>query len=361
MEQSLFIEWINKYFPAITVSVVENLNGTTNPLTYLHQRMLRPDFSVTGKWESTLANYSMVMADIVAMDSSLPLKKRDAVGRASGDIPKMGMELKLNETQLTELDTLVATGGTPAQIVAKLFADVPRVIGGIYEKNEAIFLEALSTGLALIDDTENTGAGVRLDYGYPAANKFGAASVVWSNIASTPFEDMQRVITAAGLQGNTIRKIMMDRTALNNMVKTTEVKNLYAFNLGFTGATIPTPSLAQVSALGQDRLGVTFEIVDRSVQIEKNGTLTAIKPWADGRVVFLTSDNVGSLVYARLAEQNRPVSGVSYQTVNNYILVSKFSNNRPSLSEHTTSQARVVPVISGAAQIYTLDSKTVQA
>src|SRR5687768_11864168 len=147
MEQSLFIEWINKYFPGLVLRTVENLNGTTNPLTYLHRRMLREEFSVDGKWESLSADFSLVAADVIAMDSSIPLKMRDAVGRASGRIPKMGMELALRETQLTELLELSRRQGQEAQFVAKLFADTPRVIGGIYERNEAIFLEGLSTGI----------------------------------------------------------------------------------------------------------------------------------------------------------------------------------------------------------------------
>src|ERR1700712_4812414 len=166
MEQSLFIQWVAKYFPAITVRVIETLNDTKNPLTYLHRTMLRKDFSVSGKWDAISAANTLVMADVVAMDSSLPLKKRDSISKASGDIPKMGMELKLNEKQLTDLDTLIAQGGTDQQILAKLFADTPRVIGGIYERNEAIFLEGLLTGIALVDDSENVGTGIRVNYGY---------------------------------------------------------------------------------------------------------------------------------------------------------------------------------------------------
>lgn len=361
MEQSLFIQWINKYFPALVLRTVETLNGTTNPLTYLHKRMLRPDFSVSGKWDSVSQANTLVAADVVAMDSSLPLKKRDSLSKAGGDIPKMGMELALRETQLTELDTLAAMNGTEAQLVAKLFADTPRVIGGVYERLEQVFLEGLSTGVCVLDDTENVGTGIRVDYGYLAANKFGAA-VVWSTAASaTPFADMQRVINAASLKGVRITRVMLDRTALTNLAATTEVKQLFAFNLGFAGSAIPSPSYDQINALAQSRLGVSFELVDRSVTLERNGIQTVVKPWADGAVVMLAQDQVGSLIYARLAEQNHPVATVAYQTADNYILVSKFRKNQPSLSEHTTSQARVVPVIANVDQIFLLDSKTVQA
>ncbi len=361
MEQSLFLQWVQKYFPGITLSVIETLNGTKLLPTYLHRSMLRKDFSVTGKWESLSAAYSLVMADVVAMDSSLPLKKRDAISKASGDIPKQGMELKLNERQLTDLDTLIAQGGTNQQVLARLFADVPRVIGGIYERNEAIFLEGLSSGLAIIDDTETVGTGVRLDFGYPAANKFGV-SVVWSSpTTSVPFDDINRVLDKVSQDGNKVIKIMMDRATFANLAKSTQTKQLYAFDQGFVGANIPVPSIAKLNAFTQAAYGYVFEIVDRSVKAERNGVQTASKPWALNAVVFVCNEVVGSLAYATLAEQNHPVQSVEYQTADDFILVSKYRLNKPSLSEVTASQSRVVPVITDVNNIYLMDANTVQA
>lgn len=360
MEQSLFFQWVQKYFPGITLRVVETINGTTSTASYLHRRMLRRDYSVSGKWESVNSANSLVMADVVAMDSSLPLKKRDSISKANGDIPKMGMELQLNEKQLTDLDTLIAQGGTNAQILGKLFADTPKVIGGILERIEYMFLEGLSTGVALVEDTENVGTGIRVDYGYYTANKFGTTTV-WSNTASTPFDDIQRVLDKADADGNTITRVMLDRTAFDNMAKTTQAKDLYAFSQNFVGATIPAPSLEQMNTFVSSKYGFTFEIVNRSIRHEKNGVQTSVKPWADGAVVFVTNDIVGTLVHARLAEQNHPVAGVTYQVADEFILVSKYRMNKPSLSEYTSSQARVVPVINNVDQIYLLDSKTVQA
>ena len=62
----------------------------------------------------------------------------------------------------------------------------------------------------------------------------------------------------------------------------------------------------------------------------------------------------------RLAEQDSPVAGVAYQTVEDFILVSKFRLNRPSLAEITNSQSRVVPVIDGVEDIYLLDTTVTQ-
>lgn len=354
METSQFAEWLALYFPGITLRVVETYNGEKRLPSYLYRRFLRKDFSIDGNWESLTVNNSLVAADIIAMDSSIPLKKRPTLGRASGKIPKMGLELAIRETQLTEIQTLIAIGRNQ-EAIRRVFADVPLVIGGQYERLEAMFLEGLSSGIVEVEDTETVGTGVRLDYGYLAENKFDS-DLPWSNPASTPITDMQPLFDKAQLDGNTITTVMMDRATFNNFIKTAEVKSIYAAAFGIFSATVPVPTLDQVNTAMGDRYGFRIEIVDRSVRLQRNGVNTAVKPWKVGSVVFLTSEQVGSYVYARLAEQDAPVTGVAYQNVDDFILVSKFRMNRPSLAEITNSQSRVVPVIDGVDAIYLLDS-----
>lgn len=361
MEKSFFIQYIQKFFSGIVSSTVTKLNDKKGELVYYHKRFLKKEYSVDGKWESINATNTMVMADVISMDSSLPLKKRDSLSKASGDIPKMGMELSLREQQLTNLDTLKLRPGTEPQLIAKLFEDTPKVIGGVFERDEAIFLEAVSTGVCAIDDTENVGTGIRIDYGFLNENKFGAASVVWSNIASTPIEDLKRMRRAARSTGNTIIKFLMDDTAFTNLAKTTEVKNFYGFHVGFNGAATQVPTLEQLNIALKANYSFTIEIIDRTVTLEKNGVRSTLTPWATGAVVGICTESLGKLVWATLAEANHPVSGVAYETADEYILVSKFRTNKPSLAEYTTSQARVIPVLTNTDQIYLLDSTAVQA
>jgi hypothetical protein len=360
MLQSLFVQYVTKFFAGIVIGIVNKLNDTKNALVYYHKRFLKKEFSVDGKWESISSQNTLVMADVVAMDSDLPLKKRDSISKATGDIPKIGMQLKLNEKQLTDLDTLALRPGTEPQLVAKLFADTPRAIGGVYERNEAIFLEALSTGVCVIDDTENVGTGIRMDYNIPSSQKFGVA-VVWSNTASTPLTDLQRIKTAASTLGNIIVKFLMDRATFNNLAKTTEAKQFYAFAIGFTGTATQTPTFAKLNAELQDAYGFTIEIIDRSVRYEKNGVQTVQTPWAASQVTGICSEQLGSLVWATLAEKNHPVENVNYQDADGYILVSKYRTNKPSLTEWTSSQARVVPVLTNTDQLFFIDTTVVQS
>ena len=105
---------------------------------------------------------------------------------------------------------------------------------------------------------------------------------------------------------------------------------------------------------------LTEEIIERSVRYEKNGVQTVATPWATGIVIGICSEELGLLQWARLAEADFPVEGVTYQTADEYILVSKYRSNQPSLAEWTSSQSRVVPVLTNVDQIYKIDSTEVE-
>lgn len=361
MEQSLYFEYVQKYFPQLVLAIVEKLNDKKdNTLPYLFRQLLSPTYSVDGRWQTLEGMYTRVAADVVAMDSPLPLKKRDSLGKASGEIPKLGMELFLNEKQMSDIDALIAQGMDINTIVAKIFEDSPRVIAGIYERLEDMFLQGLSTGVAAAgDDEDNTGTAVRVDYGYPDGNQF-KVNEKWSEATEdvTPIDDIGAVVRKASEDGYSITRAYMDKTALDNFNKSAQVRQQFAFNMGFVGTNIPTLNGDQANQVFRSRWGFPVEVVDRAIRTEKNGVQTVKRPWKEGTVVFVTGTNLGGLVWTRLAEMNHPVAGVSYQTADQYILVSKYRVNRPSLREYTTSQARVLPVIANPYGIYTLDTET---
>lgn len=366
MEKSLFVNYIDKYFKGIVVKTVETLNGKNNQdaLTYMFKTMLRKEFSATGKWDAINLLNTRVSADYVAMDSSLPLKRRDSLHKASGDIVKSGMELKLNEKQLTDLDTMIAQKVDDKEIIAKLFQDTPKVISGIFELMEKTFLEGLSTGVSVIDDSDNVGTGVRLDYGYLDANKF-TVSKLWSDTTSTPLTDLRVALKKAKNDGNSVGYVYMDEMTFENFAATTQVKEYFAFSIGFVGNSglVPAPTLEKINTAlkGDSRYKFQIIIVDRTIINEKNGVRTVVTPWEEGKVILTSTQQVGVLAWATLAEKNHPIQNVNYQSADDYILISKYRKNEPSLSEHTKSQARVVPVICNVEQIYQLDAKLVGA
>ena len=358
MKESLFVKYTS-WLSAIILGVVTKVNGGKTELTYLHKSMLTEELSVDLKWSTLTINSTIVAADIVAMDSPLPLKKRDAIGTANGDITKMGMKKKLTEKQLSDIDILVNKKVENKVIVEKIFNDAISCTMGIYEKMEYVFLSALSTGIALIEDTENVGTGVRIDYGYAAANKFGAATA-WSDPTAKPLDDIQRVIKEARSKGVSLKFMMMDQNTFDNMAANDQVRQYFAFSQNFVGSSVPVPDQEQVNNMLQKRYKLTIVIVDRTVITERDGKRTVQTPWAENKVVFLETQKVGRLVYGILAEETRQSKAATYAKAGKYILLKKWSEEEP-FSEHTSSQALAIPVIDAVDSIYLLDSEEATA
>lgn len=364
MEQSFFAEYIKKYFPALVAQVVTKLNDTNRPLSYLYQQFLSPTYSVDGRWSSLTGNYTRVSADVVAMDSPLPLIARDSIMVQTGFIPKLGIALSLNEKQMSDIDTMIALNQPEVQVARAIFEDTTKVIEAIYERLEFMFLLGLSTGVATADANNNVGTETRVNFGFKKENKFGA-KVVWNGNASTatPLSDIKRVMDKAEEDGNTIVRVFADDAWIDAACASEEVRAYFAFALNGTSvantANVPILDRTQLEQILSRKYNVSLTRVNRSVRTEKNGKQTSVKPWKTGSATFVCDENVGDLVWTNTAEASRPVNGVDYQTANDFILVSKYRKNDP-VREFTSSQARVVPVITNVDRIYTLDSTEVQ-
>lgn len=360
MNQSLFKKYVERFLPKLQ-RLVELVNDKRQQLTYLHKgdnAMLRVEYSPDNKWESTSLNNSYVAADIIAVDSELPIKSRATIASANGKLPKIGMSKILKESDINVINVMEAQGGNTATIAAKLADDAVACSVGIDEKNEYNFLFGLSNGYVAIQDEDNPNALMRLNFNYLEKNIFGATTK-----GEISLEDIKRVLNQADADGNSVVKICIAKSTFDALRQTREARELVAAYNGmiFTDETkLPVPTVSRFNeAFADDNNGVQFKVIDRSVVIEENGTKKSKKPWNADRLVYICNDVVGTLVYGRLAEQTNPVANVDYQTIDTYKLISKYSEVNP-LREITSSQAFVCPIIEDVDQIYVLDISEAQ-
>lgn len=355
MNPSLFESYVATWFPKLVISVTETFNDKNRPQPYYYRRFLRKEFSLDGKFTSLSRTNRLIMADVVAMDSSIPLKRRPSVAELPGSVPKIATERYLNESDLTRLRLMDRAGYPEATIVRDLFQDIPAVIGGQYEKIEYMFLRALSSGILLVDNTTNVGTGIRFDYGYLAENQFDA-SVIWSSPTAKPLDDLVVVANKARLDGTPIVRFLLDNTTLNYVLNS-ENARAYVGGITFPGAvTAVAPTLEQLNTAMAGAYGFQFERIDRSCTFEINGAQTTVNPWEAGQVIGITSEQLGSLVWSEVAEAWVRPEGPAYQIADEFILVKKYHVIRPSLAEFTASESRALPVISDVQRIYKLDS-----
>lgn len=357
MEKSLFIEYIEKFFKGIVGKITEKINGKPKEQQLLHKTMLTEEYSADLSWGSSELDTSIVAADVVSMDSSLPLKSRDKVSSAHGTIPKIGIKYKKGEKAISDINVMKAKGVNEQTVASKIFNDVQKVIKGIQVRIEIMFLQALSTGYTLVDDPDNVGTGIRVNFGYKDENTFHAKKAKWGNSTATPQDDVQQLFDKADEDGNSIGLVLISKKYFNYFRQSEQgitMAALYQQRIITDNTKLPVPSRSLMLEALEDEYGVPFRIIDASFKVERtNGSKVTVRPWKEGNIVAIPSENVGRVVYGTLAEETNPVSGVSYQKSGSYILVAEFSKTDP-LQEFTTGQALALPVIDGGESIYVL-------
>lgn len=359
MKESLFKELVDKYLGSVVGKVVETENGATNAPELLHKSMLTPEYSPDLNWGASTLNNSIVAADVVSLDSSLPLKQRSTLRVATGKLPKLGLKYRKSESEISDINVMMARGTNEATVASKLLDDAVRAIKAIDVRNEIMFLQGLSTGYALVAEEENQGTAIRASFGYKDENKLKAKKA-WSVAGATPLTDIAAVFDKAAADGNPIAHVYLDSKTFNELRASNEGKALGAAYSGHvvTGTDLlPVPARQAFLDALRDEYGAEWHVVESKYRVEGlDGAKKTANAWSEGNIVFTPTDKVGRLVYGTLVEETNPVAGVVYEKAGDYTLISKYSTNDP-VEEYTAAQALCLPVIDGADSIYLLTQK----
>ena len=366
MTESIFREFIAKYLRPTVAKIYELINNrpadAQRPLLY--KEMLIEEHTSKDTWDSTNISRSVVAADVVAMDSSLPLKKRGSFSRATGRIPKLGMKYKKLESDIKDIQVAMATGASEAQTVGKLMNDVDSAIKGMEIAKEYMFLQALSTGVTLVKDEDSDGKGIRVDFGYLESNTYTVGKK-WSEAGATPISDLQVALEGAEEIGVKPSLMLLSRKAFKRMRTSVEGKQLgarYQSMVITDPANLPDPSNSVFLEALKDELSVDVRVVDSVIPIQKpDGTTTNVRPWEEANVVFVPSNIVGRLVYGDCVEATNPNKAVEYAKGEQGTLISIYHLSEPSFAEITAVQAHAIPVIDGGHQVIVVETETVTA
>jgi len=352
---SEFDELIAAGLDPVVVALQETFNGENTRPTYSFRTDLGKRYSIDGTYKTMGIDNGLVAADIIALDSPLPIKSRPQIQSASGIVPKIGTERSMNETDRKQLRLLYRSGGELALVRSLLFSDVRHVYGGILEQIEWRHLQGQSQGFFVADHPDNVGLGIRVDYGFNPNYMFNA-SVVWGNSGYTAVGDLVNVINAAADAGVMITRVRMDTATKNLLLASPDAANFVANWQGaLNNGTRPT--ITRLNEALQTEYGFVIEEINRSITREVNGVKTTFKPWVAGQVVFLQDGPLGNLVWSDVEEMSSPVGGVNYSRAEDFILLSQYAAKRPSLKLWTDAQAVALPVINGS-KVFKLDTTT---
>ena len=359
MEKTRFPELTDKFFPQLVEMLAKKINGeiADDPTTYYYKQWLTPRYSVDLKYGSKSVDTNVVVADVISMDSRLPVKSRGSMAQFYGDIPKQGLSFKKGERLLADIEIMKARGASDTEIASELFDDVKACLLGIADRTEAMFLELLSKGVTVVEENANEGTAIRAKAQYLDKNKFSAA-IDWGQAGYKPISDIKRM-TKAGRKSN-LRYAIMSDTAYDLLISSQEAKDLVANGIGLlvTDQTrVPVPSSEVFNEAFRKETKLTIIVIDKVLHYQKNGVSTPFEPFAANTVVLTPTLNLGRLVYGTLPEvntlKNNPKTPINHEVVDNMILLKRYSETNP-LVEITSAEAICMPVIDNVEHIYHL-------
>lgn len=363
MTESIFREYVSKYLGGFVGKTYERINGRPEGAQpkLLYKELLTSEFSPKFEWGSTGINRSVVSADVVSLNSPLPLKSRGSISKATGAIPKLGMKFRKYESDIQDIQLAISVGASEGQIVAKLMSDVSLGIKGVEVAKEIMFLQALSTGVTLVRDEDSDNRGTRADFGYLPEHNY-TVGTKWSEAGAKPISDLQQVIDEAEADTARPAVLFIGRKAFDRIRSSAEGKQLA---LRYKGAVVvtdpeklPAPSRADLKDALADELSIEVIVVGGSFRVQNpDGSIKTVTPWEEANVILAPDKHVGRLVWSNPVEKSSPDKAAEYANGEEGTLAAIWHEREP-FSEVTSVQARAIPVIDLGAQIYLVETET---
>lgn len=312
------------------------------------------------KWETLSGEKGApVIADVISYDAKAPQKKREIVGKMSGDIPKTAIKRGLNESEWNEYQALARDVQGDAGLKAILdlaFSDLDFVYNGVRGRFEWWCMQLMSKGGFTLSSENNNGIVTEefVGCGMPGANKKKVATNWATTATANGLQDIEDTIVDAAADGVSISYVVMRSSDFSLLKKQ---KSTVDTLKGWVNNTTKLTVTKQVinDYLAAQEKPVTIVIVDPSVRIEdKAHARTTINPWEANRVCFLENLQVGDIQHGPIAGENSEAYNKLAITVKkDFVLTSKWSELEP-FKEWTKAEANAIPVINDPEAMYIL-------
>lgn len=343
MERSLIKQVNSKNMEA-------RLSGrTVKPVYFLNFFGIKQKSSL--KWESLSGEKGApVIADVISFDSSAPQKKREVVGKVSGDIPKTAISRAMNESEWNEYQQLSRDAQGDAGLVSLLdlsFNDLDFCYNGVRGRFEWWCMQLMSKGGFDFTLSNNNGIVTEtfVGCGMPAANKMKSATDWAASATADGLQDIEDTIVTASSAGINIKYVIMRSSDFALLKKQKATADKLKGWVNNTNKLTITKQVVNDYLAAQEK-PVTIVIVDPSVRIEdKSHNRTAVNPWESKRVCFVEDVMVGDIQHGPIAaEGSEAYKKLAITVKKDFVFTSKWSELNP-FKEWTMAEANAIPVI----------------
>lgn len=276
----------------------------------------------TNEFKTLLAQKNLpIAASTINAKSGEPLRMKDGRAVIEQSLFTAAHGYRLDIDELRELMLLQKMPGLEATatagIIKKLLDVTGKCIDGVNARIDVMTMGALSNeGVFEFTATNDPGSpfiGQKVDFGFDQSHSLaeGDSSLKWTdaNASSTAIDPVKLIDDICQRSPVKLTKILTDKSVINFLLKSATMKAYLN--------TLQRPNLPITLAAINDFLASydlpTFELVQRKVRVQDGDTTHDIEPWAAGKLLFVPSDNFGTIETGMTDnEMGFPSEGVQY-------------------------------------------------
>ena len=197
---------------------IENVPAARN---YLLSRFLPNDTVFDLKFAYNVINkvYTRT-ASITGFDSDAPLRDKDGLSKAFGEVAKVQHGFRISEEELLRF-TNPRRDAERQKAIDYVYDQTDNLVQGVYDLEEWMRAQAIYKGV--LTYSEN-GVELAIDYGIPSANKL-TATVAWNQASNSPLTDLQAVVDRfkAANNGQVPAEIHISSTVKADLMKSAAI------------------------------------------------------------------------------------------------------------------------------------------
>ena len=312
------------------------------------------------KWETlTGEKGAPVIADVISFDSSAPQKKREVVGKMSGDIPKTAVKRGMNESDWNEYRQLSrdCEGDSDLKSILEVaFKDQDFVYNAVRGRFEWWCMQLMSKGGFTLNSSNNNGIVTEEFVGCGMKNENKKVSAAdWANANTADgLQDIEDTVVAASADGVTIKYVVMrkDRFALLKRQKAV-IEKVKGWINQKEKLTISKKVINEYISAQENTEGVQIVLVSPAVRIEDaSHNRTTINPWEAANICFLEDLQCGDIQHGPIAAEHSVEYKKKATTLKkDFVFLSKWSELEP-FKEWTKAEANAIPVVNDPDAMY---------
>lgn len=310
------------------------------------------------KWETlTGEKGAPVIADVISYDSSAPQKKREVIGKMSGDIPKTAVKRGMNEGDWNEYQQLSrdCQGDSDLQSLLDLaFKDQDFCYNSVRGRFEWWCMQLMSKGGFTLNSTNNNGIVTEefVGCGMPIGNQKVSETDWATSSTADGLQDIENVVSAASDDGVSINYVVMRTSDFSLLKKQKATIDKLKGWINNNGKLTVTKKVINEYLAAQEH-PVTIVVIDPKVRIEdEKHNRISVNPWETKRICFLEDLNVGDIQHGPIAAEHSAEYAKKATTLKrDFIFISKWSELEP-FKEWTKAEANAIPVVNDPDAMY---------